>query len=148
MGNLKNPATKNSIIETAELKKCTANLSYYPLPLDIAFLLFAWKVLFRDHIYKGLLENLQDDVLPHPFLPKKRGMIEILKDALLAGYWSKKGDMLRSEESYISTIIAAANELNLHFKNTHLRVSLYHLDSVTLKKYTTHDLESIYNSWH
>lgn len=56
--------------------------------------------------------------------------------------------MLRSEESYISTIIAAAKELNLHFKNTHLRVSLYHLDSVTLKKYTTHDLESIYNSWH
>lgn len=35
MGNLKDPATKNSIIETAELKKYTSNLGAYPLPLDV-----------------------------------------------------------------------------------------------------------------
>jgi hypothetical protein len=148
MGNLKNPATKNSIIETAELKKYIANLSNYPLPLDIAFPLFGWKVLFRDHIYKGLLENLQDDLFTSSFSSRKNGRIEILKDTLLAGYNLKKGDLLRSEESDIQTIVEAAKEINLHFKNTQQRVSLYHLDSVILKKYTTHDLESIYNSFH
>ncbi len=148
MGNLKNPATKNSIIETAELKKYTANLSNYPLPLDIAFPLFGWKVLFRDHIYKGLIENLKDGIFTQSFSTKQNGRIVILKDTLLGGYDLKKGDMLRSEESNISTIINAAKELNLHLKNTHLRVSLYHLDSVTLKKYSAHDLESIYNSLH
>jgi len=148
MGNLKNPATKNSIIETAELKKYTANLSRYPLPLDIAFPLFGWKVLFRDQIYKGLIENLQEDIFTRSFSTNKNGRIEILKDTLLAGYDLKKGDMLRSEESDISTILDAAKEVNLHLKNTRQRVSLYHLDSVTLKKYTTHELESIYNSLH
>jgi len=148
MGNLKNPATKNSIIETNELKKYTANLSNYPLPLDIAFPLFGWKVLFRDNIYKGLIENLPDDILTPAFSTQKNGKIEILKDTLLAGYDLKKGDKFRSEESDIATIIDAAKEVNLHLKNTQRRVSLYHLDSVTLKKYTTHDLESIYNSLH
>jgi hypothetical protein len=148
MGNLKNPATKNSIIETAELKKYTANLSNYPLQLDIAFPLFEWKVLFRDNIYKGLIENLQDDIFTPAFSSKKNDRIEILKDTLLAGYDLKKGDALRTEESDVSTILDAAKEINQHLKNTHQRVSLYHLDSVTLKKYSTHDLESIYNSFH
>ena len=148
MGNLKNPATKNSIIETAELKKYTANLSNYPLPLDVAFPLFGWKVLFRNQIYKGLIENLQDDIFTRSFCTNKNGRIEILKDTLLAGYDLKKGDMLRTEESDISTILDGVKEVNLHLKNTQRRVSLYHLDSITLKKYTTHDLESIYNSLH
>ena len=71
-----------------------------------------------------------------------------MKDTLLAGYDLKKGDMLRTEESDISTILDGVKEVNLHLKNTQRRVSLYHLDSITLKKYTTHDLESIYNSLH
>lgn len=148
MGNLKNPATKNSIIETDELKKYTANLSNYPLPLDIAFPLFGWKVLFRDQIYKGLIENLPENIFTPSFSNQKNGRIEILKDTLLAGYDLKKGDMLRLENSDISTILAVAKEVNRHLKNTKFRVSLYQLDSVTLKKYTTHDLESIYNSLH
>ena len=32
MGNLTDPSTRNSILETAELKKYTGNLSTYPLP--------------------------------------------------------------------------------------------------------------------
>ncbi len=148
MGNLKNPATKNSIIETDELKRYTGNLSNYPLPLDIAFPLFGWKVLFRNHIYKGLVENLPENIFTTSFSTKQNGRIEILKDTLLAGYELKKGDMLRLENSDISTILAVAKEVNRHLKNTQLRVSFYHLDSVTLKKYATHDLESIYNSLH
>ena len=148
MGNLKNPATKNSIIETSELKKYTGNLSSYPLPLDVAFPLFEWKVLFRDNSYKGLIENMPGDIFTNSFTRENDGRIEILKDTLLAGYDLKKGDMLRSEESSISEILTAANEVNKCLQNTLGRVSLYHLDSVTLKKYSTHELESIYNSLH
>jgi hypothetical protein len=41
-----------------------------------------------------------------------------------------------------------AGEINNQLKNTEVSVSLYHLDSVTLNKYTTHELESIYRSFH
>jgi hypothetical protein len=146
MGNLKNPVTKNSIIETAELKKYVANLTNYPLPLDVAFPLFDWKVLFRKNIYTGLIENLPDAVFTHSFTIKKDNRYELLKDTLLQGYDLKKGDVLRSEQSDYSEIVSAAGEVNKRLKNTRPRVSLYHLDSVILKKYTLHELETIYSS--
>ncbi len=146
MGNLKNPATKNSIIETTELKKYIGNLAAYPLPLDLALPLFEWKVLFRQNHYSGLIENLPDGVLTSSFALKKENRYELVKDTVLQGYSLKKGDVLRSEESKYDEVIAAADEVSKCLKNTHPRVALYHLDSLLLSKYSAHELENIYNS--
>jgi len=148
MGNLKDPATKNSIIETAELKKYIGNLSGYPLPLDVAFPLFDWKVLYRDNMYTGLIQNLTDAVFNNAFTGKTGDRYLVLKDTLLEGYDLHKGDMIRNEKSDIKEVLAAADVISRHLKNTPRRVSLYHLDSLILSKYTTHELESIYNSMH
>ena len=72
MGNLKDPATKNSILETDELKKYTGNLSNYPLPLDIALPLFDWKVLYRNNFYTGLIQNLPETAIRKFFFKKNR----------------------------------------------------------------------------
>ncbi len=148
MGNLKKPATKNSILETDELKKYTGNLSRYPLPLDVAFPLFNWKVLYRNNMYSGLIQGLPDAAFSNSFCTKNGNRYRVLKDTLLQGYDLRKGDMLRDEQSDIKEVLAAAGEISRHLKNTPLRVSLYHLDSVILSKYSTHELESIYNSLH
>lgn len=146
MGNLKNLATKNSIIETEELKKYIGNVSSYPLPLDVALPLFDWKVLFRNNQYFGLIQDLPSTVLNNSFTKKNDNRYEILKDTLLQGYDLKKGDILKDEQSQYEEIISAAGEISNRLKNTRIRVSLYHLDSVLLSKYSTHELESIYNS--
>ena len=146
MGNLKNPATNNSILETEELKKYTSNLSRYPLPLDVAFPLFNWKVLYRNNMYSGLIQGLPDAVFTNFFCTKTGNRYQILKDTLLQGYNLRKGDIFRDEQSEIKVVLAAAGVVSRHLKNTPLRVSLYHLDSVILSKYSTHELESIYNS--
>lgn len=148
MGNLKNPATNNSILETEELKKYTGNLARYPLQLDVAFPLFDWKVLYRNNIYSGLIQGLPETAFTNSFCSKTSNRYRILKDTLLQGYNLKKGDMIRDEQSDIKEVLAAAGEISRHLKNTPLRVSLYHLDSVILSKYTTHELESIYNGLH
>ncbi|MBK8519835.1 MAG: hypothetical protein WAT20_15660 [Ferruginibacter sp.] len=148
MGNLKNPATNNSILETQELKKYTGNLSRYPLPLDVAFPLFNWKVLYRNNMYSGLIQGLPDAVFSNSFCTRTGNRYRILKDTLLLGYDLRKDDLLRDEQSDIKEVLAAAREISRHLKNTPLRVSLYHLDSVILNKYSTHELESIYNSLH
>jgi hypothetical protein len=146
MGNLKNPSAKNSIIESEELKKYIGNLSTYPLPLDVALPLFNWKVLFRNNIYTGLIENLPNEIFDTSFCIKKENTFEIVKDTLLQGYHLKKGDILRDEQSDYKEILSAAGEVNKQLKNTRPRVSLYHLDSVILNKYTLYELENIYNS--
>ena len=148
MGNLKDPATKNSILETAELKKYIGNLSNYSLPLDVAFPLFDWKVLYRNNFYTGLIQNLPDTLFSNSFSAKTGNRYQVLKDTLLQGYDLRKGDMIRDEQSDIKELLAAANEISKHLKNTQPRVSLYHLDSLILSKYSTHELESIYNSLH
>ncbi len=148
MGNLKNPATNNSIIETEELKKYIGSLGNYPLPLDVAFPLFDWKVLYRNNFYTGLIQNLPETVFTSSFAEKTGTRYHILKDTVLQGYELRKGDMIRDEQSDIKVVLASAKEVSKRLKNTQLRVSLYHLDSVILSKYTTHDLESIYNSMH
>jgi hypothetical protein len=146
MGNLKDPATKNSILETEELKKYIGNLPGYPLPLDVALPLFEWKVLFRNHVYKGLIQNLPLGSFTNAFAIKKDNLIELLQDTLLQGYDLKKGDVIRIEESTYNEIIATAEAINAKLKNTPVRVALYHMDSVILSKYTLHELEDIYNS--
>ena len=145
MGNLRNPASNNSIIETSELKKYTGNLASYPLPLDVALPLFEWMVLFRNNTYTGLVENLAADTFTPAFAQINGNRIAILKDTVLSGYGLKKGDILRREESKITEVLAAATTINKRLKNLNLRVSLYHLDSLTLSKYTTDEIESIYN---
>ena len=146
MGNLKNPATRNSIIEAEELKKYTGNLGSYSLPLDVALPLFDWKVLFRANEYRGLIQHLPDSVFTGNLFKKTFNNYEVLKDSLLQGYELKKGDILRNEESQYKEIIAVADQLNKKLKNTPQRVSLYHLDSITLSKFSIHELESIFNS--
>jgi hypothetical protein len=148
MGNLKNPATQNSIIETEELKKYTSTLSLYPLPLDIALPLFGWKVLFRNNVYKGLIENLPDSILSNTVVSKKTNRYTLLKDTALSGYSLQKGDILRNEQSTYTEILSTAGEVNSHLKNSAPHVVLYHLDSVILKKHSLHELENIFNSMH
>jgi len=146
MGNLKALATKNSIIETEELKKYVDNLAIYPLPLDVALPLFNWKVLFRNNTYNGLIENLPDSLLSNILFIKKENQYKLLKDTVLASYALQKGDILRNEQSSYNEIISTAAVINKKLKNTSIRVSLYHLDSLLLNKYSTNELETIYNS--
>ena len=148
MGNLKNPFTRNSIIETAELQKYTGNISSYPIPLDIGLPLFEWKVLFRERVYAGLIQNLPTELLKPSFTVRKDNNFQMLKDTLLNGYALRKGDVLRSEESKTNEVLAAGKVINTHLKNTHPLISLYHLDSVTLSKYATNELENLYDCFH
>lgn len=145
MGNLKNPATENSIIDPVELKKYTGSLDKYPLPLDVAFSLFDWKVLFRKDGFKGLIQNLPDSLLHESFAIKKNNRYFISKDTVLNGYSFFKDDVLRCESSDYRSVMAAASEINERLIRDSLRVSLFHLDSITLNKYNKDELENIYN---
>jgi hypothetical protein len=146
MGNLKNSATDNSIIETAELKKYINSLSIYPLQMDIALPLFEWKVLFRNNNYAGLIQNLPDDSLKNNSSVKQSGnRYSFTRETSVAGYSFLAGDMLRDEKSNYDEVLAAAKEIAGHLKNTRPRVVFYHLDSVILKKYTSHELQTVFN---
>ncbi len=146
MGNLTKSATKNSIIEVDELKKYIHNLSSYPLPLDVGLPLFDWYVLFRNNQYQGLIKTL--NVIDPNIIKTGADHYFILKDTSINNIDLKKGDVLRKEVSKYEEIVQAAELLNKKLGRNPLRISFFHLDSVTLKKYPTYEIENIYNRFY
>jgi hypothetical protein len=146
MGNLKKIDAGNSIIETAELKKYIGNLGDYPLPLDVALPIFNWKVWFRKGQYEGITEEMPDEVLQSMAFTKNGNNYTAVVDMNVGGYEFKEGDVLRRENSDADVVLQCAKIVSDKLKNTRCRVSLYHLDSVLLSKYSTNELESMYNS--
>ena len=147
MGNLKNPATSNSILDAAELNKYIDNLNGYPLALDIALPLFEWNVLFRNNSYSGIVTNLPDSFLNNPQLFKSNGnKYKLITDTILNRYEFKKGDILRTEISSYDEIVKITAALSPRLATPNFTISLYHLDSFTLSKFKKNELEAIYNS--
>lgn len=146
MGNLKDPATRNSILDPAELKKYTVNLQDYPLVLDVALPLFNWYVLFRGHAYKGLVQSGNIDSIRSILKETGKDRFEVAKDTTWSSLALKKGDLLRYEGSSFENIIKAASIIKEKLNNRQPRLSLYHLDSITLSKYSAHEMEAIFRS--
>lgn len=146
MGNLKTPGTRNSILEPSELQNYVGGISAYPLPLDIALPLFSWKVLFRNKKYFGLISELHGTSLANnPAIRKTGNTYEILKNTTVNGYSFLEGDILRAEEITYPALLESTDILAKKLKTQHLAVALYHLDSITLSKFATNELETIFD---
>jgi hypothetical protein len=147
MGNLKSPVTKNSILDPAEVKKYTSNLDEYPLPLDVALPLFSWYVLFRQGGYAGLVQHLGKEELKSISRPVDKNHFEIIKDTSIRQMNFKKTDLLRYEDCSYEDLLQTASILKEKITNKEPRLSLYHLDSLILSKYSTHEIENIFDSF-
>jgi hypothetical protein len=147
MGRLKDPNARNSILDPGELNKYTSHLSSYPLTLDVAFPIFDWKVLFHDQKYAGLIEDLPASTLHNCPAVRidKDNYYSFLRDTSLENYTFQAGDRLRDEQSDYTAVSDAAALISRQLKNPPSTVILYHLAPANLSKYSTHELENIFN---
>lgn len=148
MGNLKSISTGNSIFDPGEVKKYIGNLDKYPLKLDLALPVFSWYVLFRQGGYAGLVQNIDHNGLGKVLKPAGNDHFEIVSDTILYGNHFKKGDVLRYENCSYDNLVKAASLLKQKLPNRQPRLVLYHLDSIILSKYSAHEIEAIFNSFH
>jgi hypothetical protein len=142
MGNLQHPATKNSILELAELKSYINHLKTYPLPLNVALPLFDWYVLFDHSSYKGLIHSI--DMRNQNNHQTKTVFTQ---DTILSGYSFSKGQWLRHEQSQADEVRKCAEYISRKLNYSNIDIILYHLDEKNLTNYEIHELESIYNSF-
>ncbi|WP_157557993.1 hypothetical protein [Niabella aurantiaca] len=147
MGDLQQEHTRNSIIDAGEFQRYVRRLSTYPLPLDAGLPLFSWTVVFDQGRYAGLIRNMPAIPGSNAFEPSGTGY-RALKDTLLGGRQVKRGQVLRPENSDFSTVMAVGRSLSGKIRNQELTVALYHLDSLTLNKYSFYELEDIFSSLH
>ncbi len=150
MGNLKNPATDNSIIEVDELKKYLGGLNSYPLQLDVALPLFEWSVLFRKNQFKGIVQTVNPSTLSNGICSKQNSRYHFLVDTIISNIQFYKGDVLRHEESTAAVLQQTAAYVTKELSpiNQQTRILFYHLDPLLLSKHPTHELEALYSRFH
>jgi hypothetical protein len=143
MGNLRDPGVKNSILETDLLKQYINHLKGYPLATDVALPIFDWWVWFRQNRFKGLVHSY---TLPQGFAGRQKIIFE--KDTVINGYTFEHNDWLRYEGTESVEIIEAAKIIRKKYTGSKINVVLYQLDEHFLNKYSLHEMENIYNSFH
>ncbi|WP_460759898.1 hypothetical protein [Niabella terrae] len=144
MGNLQEVGSRNSIVDPELFKKYSPSISSYPLPLDIGLSLFDWFVLFRQNKYAGLFSEIPDSVLSG-FNRRAPNLFSIPRDTLLGDRSLQSGDLLRRETSNYQALRDLVTELSQRLTDDTLSLVLYHCDSVILKKYSVHELESLFS---
>ncbi|MCF3111649.1 hypothetical protein LL912_22875 [Niabella sp. CC-SYL272] len=146
MGDLQQVNVRNSIIDAQEFRRYIQRIATYPLPLDAGLPLFSWVVIFDKDRFAGLIRNTTSALENTSAFKKSGAGYRVQKDTLLGGRPVKGGQFLRPETSEAPVVTAVGRLLSDRLPGRRLRVALYHLDSVTLSKYSFYEMESIYNS--
>ena len=147
MGNLKNPATNNSILNPDELKSYLVQMEQYPLPLDVALPLFDWLVLFREGLYKGVISSIKQNQLTSAAGTWTENRFRFHTDTTLQLIAFRKGDEVRLEESRKEDLEACIHFLKKRINHSRITISFYHLDSNIISKHPTYELETYYRSF-
>ncbi len=149
VGNLKQPGGHNSILDADLVKDYLSRLSAYPLPVDVALPLFRWCLHFRSGKFQGILRDVAPEEVQHTalFSYKKGSLYTCVADTVWHHYHLQSGDELRLESPSLQDIQDVASFTANAVRNDTVHVLLFHTDSLTLSKYSTNDLETIYHSF-
>jgi hypothetical protein len=146
MDDLENIETKNSILDLSIAKRYLNQNSDYDLPLDIALPIFRWGVLFRNGKMIKLINNLDRTDLEDTsrFVSLAENQYEVGKSTYLKGYYLYGADVIRLEWVSEEELLDAATFLDGVFDNNENTISLYQLDTSTLKHYTDETLQQVF----
>lgn len=144
MGDLTDPAARNSIVDVDILKQYASSMKSYPLPLDIAFPMFEWAVLFRDWKYKALLRDIDTAALGSIAVRKALTTYVVRADTIFHGYAVRTGDVIRFEDVSTDALTDATKLAADNLVHTPGRVAFFHLDSSAIAKYHVETLDRLY----
>lgn len=148
MGNLKLSGDNNSILDLSVAGKYLIYVQDYQLPLDIAFPLFSWSLLFdNQQRFSGILSRITENQLQNPaiFRPVGKHLYQVKMDTTWQGYQLKRAATIRYESCSTPDLTQLAALISGRIPHCSTMI-FYHLDSLTISKYSNDDLEKIYNT--
>ena len=146
-GALRDPRTKNSILDVNDVRLYLAKKNlHYGLPLDFAFPVYGWGVLFRDGSFNGIIHctDYSDRSL---YKPRKGGTFIVKKDHMLDGKLLFEGDLIRLEFPSASDVdkVERLVMTSLMHSPSDRGIILYHLDSENLKNFKDNEISRMYS---
>lgn len=145
MGDLSDPATKNSIYDPVTAGKYLVNFDRYPLPLDLALPWFSWAVVTRAGKTAGILDEMDEKTfaaLPgaQPIGPRRMRLQRPLRRE---GHDLLAGDILRLESVSLADTRVAAAQIAPYLREKKLRVVFFDLDNKQWNDETEKELEAV-----
>jgi hypothetical protein len=145
MGDLRDTATVNSILDVETTKAYLVNFESYPLPLDLALPIFRWGVLIRNGQPIRLLNQWEESELgdtsrfefPHP------ERILVRKSTYLNGLYLYQGDEIRVESVSVAQLQETLRLLRPIWPTQQFRLTFYHLDPSHLNRYSHEELAAL-----
>lgn len=142
-GNYDDFSADNSILSADDVRPYMKHLAQYPLPLDIAYPVYSWQLLFRDKQFVGLINGVDvADTTKFKRIDNTRfqakGLVALDRITLHAG------DIIRREYSEIATILEVKQMIERELKGRAHRNIIYHLDSKKLSNYTDNEISQIF----
>ncbi len=149
MGDLKKTGDRNSILDVDEAKEYLKRINAYSLPLDIALPVFQWCILFRGNKYRGILHDVAPDMVSSSklFVHTAGSLYSCTMDTVWQGYQLKANDIIRVESASNSDLVQVARFTSQQVTNPDVNVAFFSCDSITLSKYSTDELEAVYNTY-
>jgi hypothetical protein len=148
--NLLNPlvdASKNSILDTDELKLYLNTKKKYPLHVDISLPIFSWLQVYQYDQFKDLIYT-DTKTIKNILKPIRPLWYEVTQDTLLENCYLRIGDKIKMEEiskEKISTAIEIIKK-NVFLEST-TTVTLFHLDDSQLNNYTHEEISSFFSDF-
>ncbi len=135
--------------ETNSILDCAAAAPYlekahYALHLDFAYPAFAWGVWFRNGEFRAILRTT-DFSDAYYYRHMSDGTYMVMADHYLESHELKRGDRIRLETSRHDEIMKVKQLAETVLKQEEYSVILYHLDSLTLSKFTGNEIEKLYS---
>lgn len=147
-GEIKNQDTQNSILDNDTAIQYIAELSDYPLELDLALPLFRWGILYREGKLVRLLNNLDRTDLSDSDVYEGAGnTFSVRKNTYLAGHYIYKGDKIRLEKVELLDLQTAVDDLMPIWTTDDFRLTFYHIDSLTIEHFSSQGILNLQEMW-
>lgn len=142
-GSFRNPEETNSILTVESVRPYLKHLADYPLPLDYAFPIFSWKLLYTENTFRGIISpevNIPDDVLS----PSGENRFTVVKDTVIGSTCLLTDDMIRAEDVSFRTIKEVKSLIEKASDGAPRSIILYSLDTRNISNYTEDEFKEIY----
>ncbi len=150
MGDPGKTGETNSIIDYPLIDSYTKKLSSYAIPLDFAFPLFSWGVLFRDDAMVGLIRDLSRDDLNESTIVSKiaPNRWKVQESGTIARVSVQTGDIIRLDDSSPKTVLRAARvAARRHNDSSRQSISFFQWDSTQINRFSTQNIVRLYEQF-
>ncbi len=149
MSDVRQPHTRNSILDLTAARPYLDGLETYPLPLDIALPIFHWIVVRREgkvvQLLSGLDESaLQDSSRFQKLAENKAQLYRVQRSTYLNAYYLYAGDSLRVESVQPDSLQKALEELCRLLPQQTRFTSLYQLDSSAINHFDHEKIRQLF----